>query len=286
LLLLPLGVVAAWSLNVVRIVALVALGTWRGSEAGISGFHSQAGWLAFNGVALGIIVVTQRLRFFTSVPRAAAEGTNPTAVYLAPFLALIAAIMVTAALSSGFDYLYPIRILAVVAVGAYYWRDYASWQWSCSWSAVAVGFLVFVVWMALERFWGTGTEGGQVLAAGLSDLAPGWAAAWIVCRVAGSVLAVPFAEELAFRGYLTRRLLAADFEQVPMDRFSWFSFVASSACFGALHGRWLAGTLAGMGYGLILCRRGRLSEAVLAHATTNALIAAYVLSTGTWSLWS
>jgi hypothetical protein len=38
-------------------------------------------------------------------------------------------------------------------------------------------------------------------------------------------------------------------------------------------------------YALALSRRGRLSDAVLAHATTNALLAAYVLTTGAWSLW-
>ena len=62
--------------------------------------------------------------------------------------------------------------------------------------------------------------------------------------------------------------------------------VLSSAAFGALHGRWLAGMLAGALYALAYYRRGRLGDAVLAHATTNALIAAYVLATGTWSLWS
>jgi hypothetical protein len=41
-----------------------------------------------------------------------------------------------------------------------------------------------------------------------------------------------------------------------------------------------------MGYGLVVYRRGQMSEAVLAHALTNALIAAYVLATGSWSLWS
>jgi membrane protease YdiL (CAAX protease family) len=53
-----------------------------------------------------------------------------------------------------------------------------------------------------------------------------------------------------------------------------------------LHGRWLAGTLAGMVYALALYRRGKLVDPVLAHAITNALIAGYVLTTGTWSLWA
>jgi CAAX prenyl protease-like protein len=109
---------------------------------------------------------------------------------------------------------------------------------------------------------------------------------WLLFRVLGSVVTVPLAEELAFRGYLTRRLLAADFQAVPPGRFSWFSFLLSSALFGALHGRWLAGMLAGMGYALALNRRGQLADAVVAHGVTNALIAAYVLATGSWSLWT
>jgi CAAX prenyl protease-like protein len=81
-------------------------------------------------------------------------------------------------------------------------------------------------------------------------------------------------------------LIAADFEEVPLGRFSWFSFAASSVAFGALHGHWLAGTLAGMGFALVLYYRGRLCDCIVAHATANALLAAYVLSSGAWSVWS
>jgi membrane protease YdiL (CAAX protease family) len=56
--------------------------------------------------------------------------------------------------------------------------------------------------------------------------------------------------------------------------------------FGALHGRWIAGTLAGMLYALAVYRRGELADAVLAHTTSNALIAVYVLVTASWSLWT
>jgi hypothetical protein len=34
-----------------------------------------------------------------------------------------------------------------------------------------------------------------------------------------------------------------------------------------------------------MLRRGRIGEAVIAHATTNALIAAYVLAFHRWHLW-
>ena len=112
------------------------------------------------------------------------------------------------------------------------------------------------------------------------------AVVWLIARVLGSVVVIPLAEELAFRGYLLRRLVAADFRTVSPDRLTGVAFVISSMAFGALHGRWLAGTLAGVCYALAFCRRGRIGDAVLAHATTNALIAGDVLATGAWSLWS
>jgi CAAX prenyl protease-like protein len=91
---------------------------------------------------------------------------------------------------------------------------------------------------------------------------------------------------LAFRGFLTRRLVAEDFESIPLGRFGWFSFVLSSFAFGLLHGRWLAGTMAGMLFAWALYRRGRVMDAVLAHATANGLLTIYVLGTQNWAAWS
>ena len=95
----------------------------------------------------------------------------------------------------------------------------------------------------------------------------------------------PLVEELAFRGYLTRRLMATDFQMVPIGKFSWPSFLISSLLFGFLHERWMAGTLAGLLYALALYRRRELSDTVLAHAVTNGLIVAYALTSSDWSLW-
>jgi CAAX prenyl protease-like protein len=87
------------------------------------------------------------------------------------------------------------------------------------------------------------------------------------------------AEELAFRGYLARQLIADDFQSVPIGLFTWWSFLLSSALLGALHARWIALTLAGMLYALAVYRCSELGDAVLAHATTNALIAVYFVTT-------
>ena len=111
------------------------------------------------------------------------------------------------------------------------------------------------------------------------------AVAWLAFRVVGSAVTVPIAEELAFRGFLIRRLISPDFEAVSLRKFTLLSFLVSSVLFGALHGRWLAGVAAGMLYATAVYRRGRIADAVVAHAVTNALIAAAVLVGGQWTLW-
>jgi len=46
-----------------------------------------------------------------------------------------------------------------------------------------------------------------------------------------------------------------------------------------------AGIVAGLLYAFAMIRRGRIGEAVAAHATTNVLLAAYVLLYSQWHLW-
>ena len=129
-----------------------------------------------------------------------------------------------------------------------------------------------------------GTGAASPIPTSLAESPVGLAAVWLLVRVLGSVVTVPIAEELAFRGYLLRRLLAANFDEPSALRFTWLSFVVSSVLFGALHGRWLAGTVAGMCYAWALSRRGRVEDAILAHALTNALLAAAVLILAHWEL--
>jgi CAAX prenyl protease-like protein len=204
---------------------------------------------------------------------------------LLPFLAIVATQMFAGAVSTGdsFDLLYPLRVVTAGGVLLVFRHVYRDVRWTCSWEAVAAGIAVFVLWMALEPAPDAAKQ--AAFASALHALPSAAMALWLVARVVGAVVTVPIAEELAFRGYLGRRLVDADFERVPLRTFTWLAFVVPSVLFGVMHGRWLAGTLAGMGYALVLYRRGELADAISAHAITNALIAAYVLATGHWLLW-
>jgi exosortase E/protease (VPEID-CTERM system) len=287
LLLIPLGTAVIWLANAVRIAALVVIGTWVSADIAAGGFHSQAGWLAFNAVALGLVLVSRRTRFFAKEDPAVDRQVvvSPTVATLAPLFSIVAVTMISGAFTIGFDAYYPLRVLAAAGTLYYFRGAYAEIRRIPSWQSVAVGTGTFAVWMALEPIHHLGGA-DTALASGLAQLPNAGAMTWLAFRMVGSVITVPIAEELAFRGYLIRRLVDSDFTTVRPGRFTWLSFVVSSMLFGALHGRWLAGTLAGMAYALALYRRGEIVDAIVAHATTNALIAGFVLATGNWSLWS
>ncbi len=289
LVLIPVGLVTIWIVNCLRIAALLFIGTKGAPAIALGGFHSQAGWLGFNIVALGLCVLARRSSWLTvttptDAPSARGMEANRTAVYLYPFLAILASSMVSQLASGGFEWLYPIRVIAVIAVLWYFGGSYRRLDWRFGWSAIASGLVAFALWIGLESFLTTGFDIG--MPSTLSQVSEGTKTTWLIFRVLGAVITVPIAEELAFRGFLLRRFVAADFESVGWRSVPWIAIVLSSTAFGVLHGdRWLAGTLAGAIYAFAWLRRGSMGDAVAAHATTNGLIAALVLVRGQWHLW-
>ena len=288
LVLLPIGIVAIWLSNAVRIVALILIGAHGWPEVAVNGFHSQAGWILFVAITLAMSALALRSPWFAKHNPPLAEAGAPVApsnssAYLMPLLAMIAAAMVTGLVSAGFEWLYPIHVAAGMVALWYYRTAYRGITWSWSWVAVANGLVVFALWMALEP---RSTSSGSLLAEGLDKLPRVWAVVWLAFRVLGSVFVAPAAEELAFRGYLMRRFTGRDFEAVSYHRVSWLAVAVSSLLFGLLHGhRLAAGTLAGVAYALAARRRDRLSDAIVAHAVTNGSIAVYALWTHSWYIW-
>lgn len=286
LIVIPAGVLAMWLLNAFRISALILIGNAGAPGVALGGFHSQAGWIAFNGVALGFSLAFRRIPWLMAGDPAAARlpVANPTAAWLAPFLTILAAAMVSRAFSSGFEWLYPLRFFAAAAVLWSFRRKYAGLDWSVARMAPLVGALVFVMWLAVD--WAAGIHPANAIASGLASLPVPAKVAWLIFRVLAAVVTVPLAEELAFRGFLIRRLMSADFETIDPRAFTYVALLVSSVAFGTLHGgRWIAGTLAGLLYAWSFLRRGSIGDAVVAHATTNALLALWVLIGGKWHLW-
>jgi len=213
------------------------------------------------------------------------QGESPaTPAFLVPFLAILAASFISKAASASFEWLYPLRFIAGLISIWYFRKKYRGLGWRFDWMAPVTGAAVFIIWIT-PSLWLHGISPSS-LGAALSALPPASRTAWIAVRVAAAVITVPIAEELAFRGYLARRLVSRDFDALPFSRLTLISICVSSLAFGLMHGsHWLAGIVAGAAYAMLLKRRGRIGDAIVAHATSNLLIAVWVLSRGDWSLW-
>ena len=283
LIIVPIALLLIYLLNSVRLAALVLIGDAGHTKIASVGFHSQAGWIAFNLAALGVAYVAKRNRWVnrTAVEPAAA-ASDATAAYLMPLLAILAAGMLTRAVSGGFDFLYPLRIVCAVAALWAYRKSYDGIDWAFSWHGVSVGVAIFCLWAAFAHFATT----PAAMPSELAQLPGPGRVAWIGCRAAAALITVPIAEELAYRGFLMRRLVSANFDSVSLRSVRWPAIVISAALFGITHGRlWIPGIIAGVGFGALAVRTGKIGESVAAHATTNALIAIQVLLFGQWQLW-
>lgn len=284
LIIIPGAVALVFLLNTLRIVALVLIGDAGFQQVAIVGFHSQAGWIAFNLAAFGVAVVAGRSTWLNRTTRqSGVPADHSTAAYLMPLLVILAVGMLGRSLSAGFDLFYPLRLAGGAIALWLYRRSYRDLNWSFSWRAPLAGALVFCVWIAVaQRVPLSATHEPDGLAA-LSTIA---CDSWILCRILSACIVIPLVEELAYRGYLMRRLAGADFVSVGFRDVRRMALVLSAVAFGAAHGSlWMPGVVAGLIYGILTIRTGRIGEAVVAHATSNALLAAYVLGWGQWQLW-
>lgn len=298
LILFPIGILASWCLNVVRISALILIGAYISPDLAINGFHSHAGWLMFTLLSVGLATAAHSvgwLRADMVETSQAAPQTTPTTTMMTPeqapssakppFFAdpIVAQIlpfaifMASALLASTFlqtpTVVYPLRALAMIVVLALVWRPLLAMDWRIHWTAPAAGLAIGLAWIATAP--GPG-EADLVLQAALGDLAAPAFALWIAARIVGTTLLVPLIEELFFRGYLLDRLnLGGRLGLIA-------AVVVSTGLFAVLHDRWVAGVLAGLIFALMALRRGRLSDAIVAHAVANGAIALHAVMAGDW----
>ncbi|MFT5400425.1 MAG: exosortase E/protease (VPEID-CTERM system) [Gammaproteobacteria bacterium] len=278
----PLGIATIWSFNILRIVVIVVLGVSGSADVAMGGFHNQAGWISFSLVTLALLFIAYRIPYFNKNDvKARVVGLNLPMALLLPFIVLMAATILTLAMSAGFDWAYPLRVIAVAVAIGLGWRLFALGAPQFRWHSIAAGFLVFLVWLWLVP---NNATQNDIFATELGSGSALVVSAWLLFRILGAVITVPIAEELLFRGYLLSRLAGVDIKLLGKLDFSWLAFLGSSLLFGLLHGDWFAGILAGLVYAA-LRYRGNLWDAIVAHGCTNLCLCFYVLITGHWSMW-
>jgi hypothetical protein len=166
------------------------------------------------------------------------------------------------------------------------WPVVTEMRWRLSWEAVGVGVAVFGLWVGLDAWYPKLGGGGKSWNPFETfGNASGLAWTFVVVRLLGSVLVVPPLEEVFYRSFVYRYLRKADFESLPLGAFHGLAFLVTSAVFGLTHREWLAGILCGFAYQGLVCWKGRLGDAMTAHAITNLLLGAWVVAKGAWQFW-
>lgn len=158
---------------------------------------------------------------------------------------------------------------------------------SIAWG-VLVGVVAIVIWIGIDPYYPHLSDwlGGAATPFDPFSLPAAWQAwAYIAFRVFGAVVVVSFMEEIFWRGFLIRWIVREDFQSVPLGTFTWPSFLITVALFGVEHNEWLAGLICGVLYNLLLYRTRSLWACIVAHATSNALLATWVLARADWKLW-
>ena len=185
-------------------------------------------------------------------------------------------------------WIYPVQTAVCAVLLLVFWRRY-EFRWRGRGAVllgVAAGLLAFLLWVTPQEAFGVGRR--------LDGFDPGalcpWPAAYwstLAARLVRLVLVVPLLEEVFWRGWLMRRLIAPRFDRLAFGTFEWRSFVGVAALFAAVHAPadWPAAFLTGLLYNALACVGRSLGACVVAHAATNLLLGIYILQTGQWGFW-
>ena len=289
-----LASLAMFALNGIRIAVLIAIGHFYSPQLALDGFHVVGGWLNLLIVLVASLVTLNTFPYFLKNPLLPKIQRGEDLPFLLPLIVLMVVGMFDQIFTANFDWLYPIPILCSALVIFYYRSYLLSLIEKPSFTASAIGVLVFFLWIWLVP---VDIAKSELFMSEISSAPLGIALLWLACRVIGAVLIVPIAEELAFRGFVLPQLRfwlknilgKSTLFKLPSHYTDFISTVLSlaltSLLFGMLHSDFLAGSLAGVGFGMAYLFRRKLIDAVMAHVVTNGLLTIYVIYLGYWSYW-
>ncbi|MCW5624179.1 MAG: CAAX prenyl protease-related protein [Burkholderiales bacterium] len=238
---------------------------------------------------------------------AASFLTHPAVPRVVPFALYMVFLALKGSVPDSVDvrWLYPLQVGLVALALAVFWRRYTEWEsigtlgvrdWL--W-AIAVGVIVFVLWINLDAGWMT-VEGLKASLFGAPDPAavtdkpaPGFDPRddgqinlWLASsRLLGAAVVVPVMEELFWRSFVMRWIDNPNFLAQSARATTFKALLLSSVVFGLEHDLWFAGIVAGLAYGGLYRITGKLWVPILAHGVTNGVLGGWVLYTGAWSFW-
>ena len=187
-------------------------------------------------------------------------------------------------------WVYPLQAVVCLAALAIWWRHYRfDPRASALLTGVLAGFLALGIWIVPQMLMGTAPRTGEGFDPTPLLERPELYWSVLAGRFLRLVVAVPFVEEIFWRGFLLRYLTPAGERDFARARFAFtpLSFGAVALLFMLEHNRpdWPAALVVGALYNALAIRTQSLGACVLAHAVTNAGLGVYVLATRQWGFW-
>ncbi len=286
---LSVCVAAVFLMNSVRMAILMYVGEHVSPEVAIGGFHTNFGMLTLVVVSIiCMLSVWTKNRFNaqgkTDITESSSLSKNLSdeTYMILPLVILLSASLITGIASTKFNWLYPVPIVLAALSCVPIRGKLNSFKPKHIYISSLVGIVVFVLWIYLiprdENYESEFIEN-------LNSYGQGIAAIWLFFRIIGSSLVVPIVEELAFRGALWDIIIERLNIDISLNSKKIVSLLITSLAFGYLHEDMVAATIAGVSYGSLRFFYDNKSSPIIAHITTNALIALYAIGFKAWSYW-
>jgi CAAX prenyl protease-like protein len=203
---------------------------------------------------------------------------------------------------SQFRLSYALKIGLTLAAVFFVLPGYRGFPWRLHFSAIAVGLLGVVVWVALAKWqhhwmpwladqsgieWlkSLGQRSGNNLLSEefLADQTSRWL--FFALRLFGLAVLVPIIEEFFIRGFLMRFVMGDRWWEVPFGTVNRTAVIAGTLVPILMHPQEALAALAWFSMVTWLMIRTRsIGDCILAHAVTNLAMAIYVISSGDWWL--
>jgi CAAX prenyl protease-like protein len=187
---------------------------------------------------------------------------------------------------------YVVKTLAAASLLVIFWRRYTPIRWSHAWLGVFVGVLGIVQWVGMQKLlWKVPMLWWTSMSAEPFDPTKAFenhATLWsfIAFRWAGATLLVPVMEELFWRDYAWRTIIAPnDFKLAQVGEWDAKAYFIVPIIFAFVHIQWLTAIVWALMIGLLLVRTKSIGACIIAHGVTNFLLGAYVLWTKEWIFW-
>ena len=217
---------------------------------------------------------------------------HPAVPFVLPFALFMAFLVLTGYWSFGETSELLVRIVILGVAVLYFSRHLLSFRFTSAGMSTLVGVGVFLLWIAPDQLipgyrdhWLfqnpiTGTLKVSLSAETLRDPVA------LALRSIRAIVIVPIVEELFWRGWLMRWLIAPDFETVRPGTYDGKAFWLTALLFASVHGPyWDVGLVCGAIYNGWMVRTKNWNDLILTHAVTNACLCAFVIATGRWEYW-